>query len=185
MTIPSNVASCKLNVASPLRVYVLNVSVFHMNVIESANVHSTVRWNACALLLFAAFCVWLPYALNVSVFHMRVIESASALLLFAAFCEACPIHLMQKSSHAEPTETVTFGRCIYKTIIYVYQTSMGLIGYCNEKLGLVGIIKLNASFSTYLTACVCHASLWRPLFPLPQVSSFLPLPPWWHCGLPP
>ena len=40
-------------------------------------------------------------------------------------------------------------------------------------------------FLWYILNSVCHASLWRSLFPLPQVSSLLPLPPWWHCGLPP
>ena len=40
-------------------------------------------------------------------------------------------------------------------------------------------------FLRYYLDSVCHASLWRSLFPLPQVSLLLPLPPWWHYGLPP
>ena len=89
VTIPNKVAACKLSLASPLWVCVCTqcVGLFHKRALASASVHSTVGWSACAL------------------------------LLFAAFSEPRPIHLTQQPSHAEPTETVTFGRYIY---IYDY-----------------------------------------------------------------
>ena len=109
VTIPNKVAACKLSLASPLWVCVCTQ------------------------------CVGLFHkrALASASVHSTVGWSACALLLFATFSEPHPIHLTQQPSHLQKRLRLG-GTSTYMTIIYVYQTSIGLIDYFNEKLGLAG-----------------------------------------------
>ena len=65
----------------------------------------------------------------------------------------------------------------------VYPTSLPFGYYEGFQFRRTCSINCGASYGTYWTACVILGSLWRSLFPLSQVSSFLPLPSWWYCGL--
>ena len=108
MTIPSKVAACKLSLASPLRVCV------------------------------CAQCVGLFHkrALASTSVHSTVGWSACALLLFAAFSEPRPIHLMQLATQNLQKWSRLGGASIW--LSYMYIRHLYLIGYFNEKLGLVG-----------------------------------------------
>ena len=107
--------------------------------------------------------------------HARL-PSSSTLIMYVSDCSVQSVN--GTKNDALVMYTITCYVCTWDTLIYTCSSHNCIAGNGTSAYNMQ-----NTTVCKYV--CMYMSSLWRSLLLLPQVSSLFPLPPWWHCGLPP